>query len=187
MWHTLDKTGWCDIHWRILGCVTYIGENWVVWHSSENSGLCDIHWRILDCVTYIGENRVVLHTLENSGLCDIHWRKLGNITYIYTLENFGLCDIHRKKLGRVTYIILWRTEWRRNLSKFSVPLSWNTIRYPSPCTIQLPDSPTIRIQENFQQRLCKQTAPRTNLQSPDTDGSHLTCLYFSFKHFFFFS
>ena len=28
--HTLEKTGWCDIHWRKLGGVTYIGENWKV-------------------------------------------------------------------------------------------------------------------------------------------------------------
>ena len=33
--------------------MTYIGENWVVWHTLENSGLCDIHWKKLGCVTYI--------------------------------------------------------------------------------------------------------------------------------------
>ena len=71
VWHTLEKTEWCDIHRRILGCVTYIEENWVVWHTLENSGLCDIHWRKLNGVTYIGEFWAVWNTLEKTGWCDI--------------------------------------------------------------------------------------------------------------------
>ena len=73
LWHTLEK-------------------NWVLWHTSENSELCDIHWRKLGGVTYIGENWVVWHTLENFGLCDIQWGNLGCVTY-HTLEKTGLCDI----------------------------------------------------------------------------------------------
>ena len=84
MWHTSEKTGWCDIHQRILGSVTCIREKWVVGHTLENSGLCDIHWRIGGCVTYIRENWVVWHTSENFGLCEIHWRNLGGVTYART-------------------------------------------------------------------------------------------------------
>ena len=36
LWHTLENSGFCDIHWRILGCVTYIGENWVAWHTDRH-------------------------------------------------------------------------------------------------------------------------------------------------------
>ena len=71
VWHTLEKTGWCDLHQRILGYMTYIRENWG----------CDIHPRILGCVTYIRENWVVRHTLEITGWCDIHQRILGCVTY----------------------------------------------------------------------------------------------------------
>ena len=106
MWHTLEKTGWCDIHWRILGCVTYIGENWVVWHTLEKSGLCDIHWKKLGGVTYIREFWAVWHTLEKTGWCNIHQRIL------IIGEN----------------LVAWHTyRHPEKMCLFSVPLSWNTM------------------------------------------------------------
>ena len=71
VWHILEKTGWCDIHPRILSCVTYIAENWVVWHTLEKTGWYDIYGSILGCVTCIREIWVVWHKSDISGLCDI--------------------------------------------------------------------------------------------------------------------
>ena len=80
-YHTLENSGLCDILWRKLGGVTYIGELWVVWHTLEKTGLCDIHRKKMGGETYIGEFWVARHTLEKTGLCDIHGRILGCITY----------------------------------------------------------------------------------------------------------
>ena len=120
MWHILEKTGLCDIHWRIsgvcdihrrkLGCVTYIGKNWVVWHTSEKTGWCDRHQRKLGGVTYIRENWVVWHTSEKTGWCNIHQRILGCVTNIR--ENWVACHTYRHP---------------EKMCLFSVPLSWNTM------------------------------------------------------------
>ena len=52
----------CDRHWRILFCVTDIGELTVGLSvtDTEKSVLCDGHGKILGCVT----------DMENSGLCN---------------------------------------------------------------------------------------------------------------------
>ena len=136
VWNTLEKTGWCHLYKRILGCMTY---NW-------EAGWCDKPQRILGCVTCFTSNVVTSHTMKKTGWCrkalekirhtwektrwcDVYWRILGCyihqrrsgvLIYIielwavwHTCKKIGWCHTHRRILGSTTYIgknwIVWHT------------------------------------------------------------------------------
>ena len=76
-WQTLEKTGWCDGHLENTGwCDGHSEKTGRGDRHLENSGLCDRHRRIMGCVTDIGESWVVWQTLKNFGLCERHRRIL---------------------------------------------------------------------------------------------------------------